>query len=257
LNYQPKVNLETGELTGVEALLRWKRPAGGLISPCRFVPIAEDSGLIVSIGRWVLRTACIQARAWQHARRSSLPIAVNVSALELRDPAFVESVRAILLETGLDARLLEMELTEGVLVEDFGSTAAVFRELKEMGISLAVDDFGTGHSSLSYLRQFPIDILKIDGSFVRQITTDTESSKIIRAIVGMAKSLGYVVVAEGIETWAQKSYLQTEGCAQGQGYLFSRPLSASRFASLLQTGATNTSIDTSSLLRIGHSRHTQ
>jgi diguanylate cyclase (GGDEF)-like protein/PAS domain S-box-containing protein len=238
LNYQSKVSLESGELTGVEALLRWKHPTRGLIPPCQFVPIAEDSGLIVSIGRWVLRAACIQARAWQHAGRPRLPIAVNVSALELRDPAFVDGVRAILLQTGLEAQLLEIELTEGLLVEDSGSTSAVFRELKEMGISLAVDDFGTGHSSLSYLRQFPINILKIDRSFVGQIAADTEDSKIINAIIGMAKSLDYVVVAEGIETSAQKTYLQAQGCAQGQGYLFSRPLSADRFARLLETSAT-------------------
>jgi diguanylate cyclase (GGDEF)-like protein/PAS domain S-box-containing protein len=239
LNYQSKVSLESGELTGVEALLRWKHPTLGLVPPCQFVPIAEDSGLIVSIGRWVLRAACMQARSWQQAGRPGLPIAVNVSALELRDPAFVESVRAILLQTGLQAQLLEMEITEGLLVEDSGSTSAVFRELKEMGISLAIDDFGTGHSSLSYLRQFPISILKIDRSFVGQITADTEDSKIISAVIGMAKSLGYVVVAEGVETSAQKTYLQAQGCAQAQGYLFSRPLSASGFARLLQTSVTD------------------
>jgi EAL domain-containing protein (putative c-di-GMP-specific phosphodiesterase class I) len=144
-----------------------------------------------------------------------------------------------LLQTGLEAQLLEMEITEGLLVEDSGSTSAVFRELKEMGISLAIDDFGTGHSSLSYLRQFPISILKIDRSFVGQITADTEDSKIISAVIGMAKSLGYVVVAEGVETSAQKTYLQAQGCAQAQGYLFSQPLSASGFARLLQTSVTD------------------
>jgi len=238
LHYQPKVNLDTGEITGVEALVRWQQPDRGLVPPAQFVPIAEDCGLIVQIGRWVLREACRQARAWQDAGLPPVPITVNVSAVEFRDKGFVECVRTILSETGLEARYLGLELTEGVLMEDAESTAAVLQELKVMGIHLAVDDFGTGYSSLSYLRQFPIDVLKIDQSFVNQITADPDDSSIVSAIINMGKSLKHLVVAEGIETAEQRAYLQAQRCAEGQGYLFSRPLAAAQFAHLLQIGIT-------------------
>ncbi len=165
LHYQPKVNLDTGEITGVEALVRWQQPDRGLVPPSQFVPIAEDCGLILQIVRWVLREACRQARAWQDAGLPPLPISVNVSAVEFRDKGFVQGVRTILAETRLEARYLELELTEGVLMDDAESTASVLQELKVMGVHLSVDDFGTGYSSLSYLRQFPIDVLKIDKSF--------------------------------------------------------------------------------------------
>jgi diguanylate cyclase (GGDEF)-like protein/PAS domain S-box-containing protein len=236
LHYQPKVNLDTGEITGVEALIRWQQPDRGLVPPAQFVPIAEDCGLILPIGRWVLREACRQARAWQDAGLPPLPIAVNVSAVEFRHKGFVESVQAILLETGLEARYLELELTEGVLMEDAESTASVLHELKRMGVQLAVDDFGTGYSSLSYLRRFPIDVLKIDQSFVQQMTSDPDDSSIVSAIISMGKSLKHVVVAEGIETQGQKAYLQTQRCQEGQGYLFSRPVAAAQFAELLEMG---------------------
>jgi diguanylate cyclase (GGDEF)-like protein/PAS domain S-box-containing protein len=236
LYYQPKVNLDTGEITGVEALIRWQQPDRGLVLPAQFVPVAEDCGLILQIGRWVLREACRQARAWQDAELRHMRISVNVSPVEFRDNGFVEGVRAILLETGLEARFLELELTEGVLMEDAKSTACVLQELKKMGVHLAVDDFGTGYSSLSYLRQFPIDVLKIDQSFVQQITSNSDDSTIVSAIISMGKSLKHIVVAEGIETREQRAYLQTQACAQGQGYLFSRPLPAAQFANLLQAG---------------------
>ena len=238
LHYQPKVKLTTGEITGVEALIRWQQPDRGLVPPSQFVPIAEDCGLILQIGRWVMREACRQARAWQDAGLPRLPIAVNVSAVEFRDKGFVERVRTILSETGLPARYLELELTEGVLMEDAESSAALLQELKTMGVNLAVDDFGTGYSSLSYLRQFPIDVLKIDQSFVNQITSGLDDSPIVRAIISMGKSLKLLVVAEGIETREQRAYLQTERCAEGQGYLFSRPLAAAQFANLLRTSIT-------------------
>jgi len=234
LHYQPKVNLDTGEITGVEALIRWQQPDRGLVLPSQFVPIAEDCGLIIQIGHWVLREACRQARAWQNAGLRPLPIAVNVSAVEFREKGFVQGVRAILSETGLEARYLELELTEGVLMEDAESTASVLQELKRMGVHLAVDDFGTGYSSLSYLRQFPIDVLKIDQSFVHQITADPDVSSIVSAIIHMGKSLNHVVIAEGIETQEQRAYLQTQRCAEGQGFLFSRPLGAAQFAHLLE-----------------------
>jgi EAL domain-containing protein (putative c-di-GMP-specific phosphodiesterase class I) len=236
LHYQPKVNLDTGEITGVEALIRWQPPDQELLSPAQFVMIAEDCGLIVPIGRWVLREACRQARAWQVAGLPAVPVSVNVSASEFRHEGFVEGVRAILLETGLEAQYLELELTEGVLMDNAESTAAVLEELQMMGVYLAVDDFGTGYSSLSYLRQFPIHVLKIDQSFIHQISGDPDDSTIVSAIINMGKSLKYRVIAEGIETQEQKAYLLTQHCAEGQGYLFSRPVAAAQFACLLQMG---------------------
>jgi diguanylate cyclase (GGDEF)-like protein/PAS domain S-box-containing protein len=240
LHYQPKVNLDTGEITGVEALIRWQQADRGLVLPAQFVPIAEDCGLIIQIGRWVLREACTQARAWQNAGLPPLPIAVNVSAVEFRDKDFVEGVRRILLETGLEARYLELEVTEDVLMEDADSTASVLQELKTMGVHFAVDDFGIGYSSLSYLRQFPIDVLKIDQSFIHQITSDPDDSSIVSAIIHMGKSLKHLVIAQGVETQEQRAYLQTQRCTEGQGYLFSRPLAAAQFAHLLQRGLAGT-----------------
>src|SRR6202521_560010 len=183
LHYQPKVNLDTGEITGVEALIRWQQPDRGLVPPAQFVPIAEDCGLIVQIGRWALHEACRQAREWQDAGLPFKRISINVSAVEFRDKGFVEAVRTILSETGFEARYLDFELTEGVLMEDAESTASVLQALKRMGIHLAVDDFGTGYSSLSYLRQFPIDVLKIDQSFVHQMTADLDISSIVSALI--------------------------------------------------------------------------
>jgi EAL domain-containing protein (putative c-di-GMP-specific phosphodiesterase class I) len=240
LHYQPKVNLETGEITGVEALIRWQQPERGLVPPAQFVPIAEDCGLIIQIGRWVMREACRQARAWQDAGLPVLPLAVNVSAVEFRDKGFVQGVRTILSDTGLEARYLELELTEGVLMEHAESTASVLQQLKMMGVHLVVDDFGTGYSSLSYLQQFPIDILKIDQSFVRRITADPDDSPIVSAIIDMGKNLKQRVIAEGIETQEQLAFLQAQHCAEGQGYLFSPPVAAGQFAHLLHTGLIDT-----------------
>ena len=240
LHYQPKVNLETNEITGVEALIRWKHPERGLVAPLHFVAIAEDCGLILPIGRWVMREACRQARAWQDSGLPPLTIAVNVSAIEFRDKGFVEGVRKILLETGLEARYLQLELTEGVLMVDAKATASVLQDLKSMGVQLAVDDFGTGYSSLSYLLQFPIDVLKIDQSFVHQIDATHDDSSIVGAIIKMGESLKHLVVAEGVETREQRNYLKTQHCAEGQGFLFSRPLAAAQFAHLLQMGLEET-----------------
>jgi diguanylate cyclase (GGDEF)-like protein/PAS domain S-box-containing protein len=240
LHYQPKVNLDTGEITGVEALIRWQQPERGLVPPSQFVPVAEDCGLIIQIGRWVLHEACRQARAWQDAGLPLLPLAVNVSAVEFRDDGFVEGLRAILSETGLEARYLELELTEGVLMEHAESTASVLKQLKMMGVHLVVDDFGTGYSSLSYLQQFPIDVLKIDQSFVHRITGDLDDSPIVSAIIDMGKNLKQRVIAEGIETQEQLAFLQAHHCTEGQGYLFSQPLAATQFAHLLQMGLIET-----------------
>jgi len=240
LHYQPKVNLSTGQITGAEALIRWQHPDRGLVSPAQFVAIAEDCGLILPIGRWVLREACRQAREWQRAGLPFMRVAINVSATEFRAKTFLEEVSTTLKETGLEACYLDLELTEGVLMHNAKSTSSVLQALKRMGVHLAVDDFGTGYSSLSYLRQFPIDVLKIDQSFVRQISEDPNDSAIVRAIIDMGKNLKLRVIAEGIETQEQLALLQTWNCSEGQGYLFSRPVPAAQFAQLLQLGVRET-----------------
>jgi len=236
LHYQPKVNLDTGDITGVEALIRWRQPDGTLVPPSEFVHIAEDCGLIVPIGRWVMREACKQARAWQDVGLRHLRMAVNVSAVEFRERGFVENARQILSDTGLRAHYLVLELTERVLMENAASTALVLEELKTMGVQLAVDDFGTGYSSLSYLRQFPIDVLKIDQSFIQKISSNLADSTIISAIIGMGRNLHHIVIAEGIETQEQINYLQSQHCEEGQGYLLSPPVGAVQFGHLLETG---------------------
>jgi EAL domain-containing protein (putative c-di-GMP-specific phosphodiesterase class I) len=240
LHYQPKVDLRTREIIGVEALIRWQHPDLGLVPPARFVPIAEDCGLINPIGQWVLREACRQGRAWLDSGLSFKHISVNVSAIEFRQKGFVESVRKILAETGLEAHYLDLELTEGVLMKDAQSTISVLRDLKALGVGLAVDDFGTGYSSLSYLQQFPIDVLKIDQSFVKQVSADANKSAIVSAIIDMARNLGQRVIAEGIETPAQLALLLALHCAEGQGHLFSPAIPAGEFSDLLQYGLADT-----------------
>ena len=236
LHYQPKINLETGMITGAEALIRWRHPERGLIPPTLFVPIAEDCGLIVSIGRWVLHEACRQAQAWIDAGLTPMPVSVNISALEFQSKDFLEGVRATLKETGLSPRYLELELTESVLMQTNGSTAPTLIALKGLGVRLAIDDFGTGYSSLSYLRQFPIDTLKIDQSFVREITAGSLDDTIVGAVISMGKTLKQRVVAEGVETGEQLAFLQRQHCGEGQGFHFSRPVSAEEFGILLKTG---------------------
>jgi len=236
LHYQPKVNLRTGEITGAEALIRWTHPTRGSVSPAQFIPVAEDCGLIVPIGNWVLREACKQARAWLDAGLSLGTMAVNISAMEFRHDNFLESVFAILGETGLDPKSLELELTESVLMKRAESAAAVLQTLKARGVQVAVDDFGTGYSSLSYLRKFPIDALKIDQSFVREITIVPDDTSIVTAIISMARSLKLRVVAEGVEKLEELEFLQAHQCEEAQGYYFSRPVLPEQFAKLLKTG---------------------
>ncbi len=221
-------------------MIRWQHPGRGLVSPAQFVPIAEDCGLILPIGRWVLREACRQAREWQDADLPFKRVSINVSATEFRAKTFLEEISTTLRETGLEARYLDLELTEGVLMENAKSTASVLQALKRMGVHLAVDDFGTGYSSLSYLRQFPIDVLKIDQSFISQIPGEPNDSAIVRAIIDMGKNLKHRVIAEGIETQEQLALLRAWNCEEGQGYFFSRPVPAARFARLLQTGVSET-----------------
>jgi diguanylate cyclase (GGDEF)-like protein/PAS domain S-box-containing protein len=233
LHYQPKVNLATGAICGVEALIRWRHPLRGLLLPAQFMSVAEESGAIVPIGRWALREGCRQAKAWQDSGLRPMQIAINVSAVELRNKEFVEGVRTVLKETGLEPRYLELELTETYLMQDTKSTAIVLETLKEMGIRLALDDFGTGYSSLSYMRRFPIDTLKIDQSFVRNLATDADDASIVSAVINMGNSLHMRVVAEGIETREQLAMLREQHCPEGQGYYFSHPVSAERIVPLL------------------------
>ena len=236
LHYQPKIDLTSGEMTGAEALIRWSSPDRGLVYPEQFVSMAEESGLIVPIGRWVLREACRQVQAWLDAGLRALPVAVNTSAVEFRHADFLEGVAQILKETGLAPRYLELELTESVLMHDAESSVSVLESLKAMGVRLAVDDFGTGYSSLSYLRRFPIDTLKIDRSFVGDIATNADDSTIVSAVIAMGRTLGQRVIAEGVETQEQLTFLRTRQCDEGQGFHFSRPLPAEDFARLLVDG---------------------
>ncbi|MGD0403834.1 MAG: EAL domain-containing protein, partial [Candidatus Acidiferrales bacterium] len=236
LHYQPIVNLKTGEISGAEALLRWSHPTRGPVSPAQFIPVAEDCGLILPIGNWVLREACKQAQAWAVAGLALGTIAVNISAIEFRDEHFLEGVFRILKDTGLDPKSLELELTESVLMKRAGSTESILKALRARGVQVAVDDFGTGYSSLSYLRRFPIDALKIDQSFVRQITTAPDETTIVTAVISMGRSLKLRVVAEGVETHEELAFLQAHQCDEAQGYFFSRPLIPEQLAKLLKTG---------------------
>jgi diguanylate cyclase (GGDEF)-like protein/PAS domain S-box-containing protein len=236
LHYQPKINLKTGEISGAEALIRWTHPTRGPVPPGQFIPVAEDCGLILPIGNWVLREACKQARVWLDAGLPLGTMAVNISAMEFRDENFLEGVFAILTDTGLDARSLELELTESVLMKHAESTESILRKLRARGVQLAVDDFGTGYSSLSYLRKFPIDALKIDQSFVRQITSTPDDTTIVTAVISMGRSLKLRVVAEGVETQEELAFLQAHLCDEAQGYHFSRPVLPQQFAKLLKSG---------------------
>jgi len=230
LHYQPKINLLTNRITGVEALLRWQHDEWGEVRPDIFIAIAEDSGLIVPIGRWVLREACSQARSWMDAGLPTITIAINISAQEFVQKDFVDGVREILFDTKLPAQCLELEITETVLMRDAYSTTMILEQLKEIGVKLAVDDFGTGYSSLNYLQQFPIDVLKIDQSFVRHIASSVDEGIIVSAIISMGNSLKLKVIAEGIENQMQLDFLKKRHCEEGQGFFFSRALTATQFA---------------------------
>ena len=236
LHYQPRVCLRTCRVTGVEALARWRHPELGQVSPAEFVPVLEDTGLIVPVGRWVLETACRQLGAWRKEGLRGIAVAVNLSARQLHDPRLVADVRAALAAAGLDgaADALEIELTEGVVMADVEETVASLRRLREAGVRIAVDDFGTGYSSLAYLKRFPIHVLKIDRSFVRDLPDDPEDRAIARAILSLGQSLGLDVVAEGVETRAQLEFLRAEGCGAAQGYLFSPPVPAAELPDVVR-----------------------
>ncbi len=233
IHYQPKVRLDTGRIAGVEALLRWRRPGHGLVGPDLFIPVLEETGLIVPVGRWVLAEACRQAAAWSRSAVGSVRVAVNVSARQLAEGDLVADLAAALAETGIAAELLELELTESSLMANTGRTHAILGAAKALGVEISIDDFGTGYSSLAYLRRFPIDKLKIDTAFIRDLTSNADAAAIVLAIIRMAQTLKIETIAEGVETAGQVEYLRDHGCDLVQGYYYSRPLPAPELAQLV------------------------
>ena len=224
IDYQPQVGAD-GRMTGVEALLRWRHPQRGLVAPAHFIPTAEETSLIIPIGRWLLEQACAQLAEWaKRPDRRHLSIAVNVSVRQFRHPDFVDEVMTAIANTGIAPRKLKLELTESLLADGIEVTVAKMGSLKDMGVSLSLDDFGMGYSSLSYLKRLPLDELKIDREFVKDILTDANDAAIARTITGLAQSLGLGVIAEGVETQAQRAFLAQQGCHNYQGFLFCRPL---------------------------------
>ena len=236
LAYQPKVDLVNGAITGVEALIRWHHPSRGIVSPLQFIQIAEDCGLIVQIGRWVLRTACLQAKEWLAAGLRFGTVAVNISAVEFRNDGFFDHVCDILMSTGLEPRYLELELTETAVMRDFEKTSAALQSLSRMGMRISVDDFGTGYSNLSYLKRFPIDTLKLDKSFVQEVPDSANIATIVRSVIHMAQGLHLKVIAEGVESASQLKFLQACGCSEGQGYYFSEPVNPGECEALILAG---------------------
>lgn len=235
LHYQPKLDMRTGAISGVEALIRWQSPSLGMVSPAQFIPLAEETGLIVPIGKWVLRAACAQSVAWQRAGIPPVHMAVNLSARQFNDENLLSDIAAVLQETGLKPELLELEITEGMVMHDADRAAQTLTALKQMGVRLAMDDFGTGYSSLAQIKRFPLDILKVDRSFIRDIPADAEDKAITQAIIAMAKTLELTVVAEGVETREQAEFLRSLSCDELQGYYFSKPLEPQGFVELLRT----------------------
>ncbi|BAY40582.1 diguanylate cyclase/phosphodiesterase with FHA and GAF sensor [Nostoc sp. NIES-2111] len=232
--YQPRVNILTGQITGMEALLRWQHPQMGLVAPSVFIPIAEETGLIIPIGEWVLRMACVQCRSWQQAGLPPLKMAVNLSPKQFRQPNLLEIVSQILTQTELAPEFLELEITESTAIEDLGFTRGVLEKLQQMGVDIAIDDFGTGHSSLSRLQLLPLHNLKIDGSFIKSLTTDVRVAHIVKAIVALGRSLGLKLTAEGVEKQEELDFLKSISCEDVQGYLFYKPLSAEKATEVLE-----------------------
>jgi EAL domain-containing protein (putative c-di-GMP-specific phosphodiesterase class I) len=234
LLYQPKVDLRTGRLFGVEALIRWRHPEHGLVRPDRFIGLAEESGLIVGLGEWVVRTACRQAQLWRAAGLDPLAVSVNVSARQFEEKRLVERIAGALRDSGLPPSALDLEVTESLLMRDMQQAVARMRELKEMGITLSIDDFGTGYSSLSALKSFPISTLKIDKSFVRDLAISSDDQAIALAVISLGHRLHLRVIAEGVETEEQRDFLRANDCDEMQGYLFSPPVPAERITEMLQ-----------------------
>ena len=239
VEYQPIVSLETFKITGFEALARWRHSEDGVINPAQFIPVAEETGLIIPIGEWVLRTACAQARQWQDAYPSETPLtmSVNLSGKQFAQPKLIQQIESALTETGLDPHSLRLEITESVVVENVEAASQMLKRLRRLGVGLSIDDFGTGYSSLSSLHSFPISTLKIDASFVSRMNGHNENTEIVRTIMSLASNLGMDVIAEGVETLEQATKLRTFGCAEGQGFFFSKPVSPANAESLLRETA--------------------
>lgn len=243
LHYQPQVHLSTGQIFGLEALVRWQHQDLGLVSPTQFIPIAEETGLIVPLGEWALKTACAQAKAWHDEGHPELAVSVNLSARQLRNPAnLLETIKRVLQDTGLDSLCLELELTEGMIIQNAESTITTLNALRALGVKLCIDDFGTGYSSLNYLKRLPFDTLKIDQSFVQDSTTSSDGALIVNAIIALANALKLKVIAEGVETKAQLAFLQEHGCYAIQGYVYSRPAPADEISQLLRKGLNLTAL---------------
>ncbi|WP_415766636.1 putative bifunctional diguanylate cyclase/phosphodiesterase [Pseudomonas sp. ZB1P45] len=233
LHYQPKLDLGSGQVVGAEALIRWQKPGHGLVYPSDFISVAEDSGLIVPLSKWVLAEACRQACAWQAAGLPKIYMSVNMSAIDFRQRDFVDGIEQTLKKTGLEPALLELEITEGVLMQNVETTVTALTRLKVMGVRLAIDDFGTGYSSLSYLRRFPIDVLKIDQSFIRGLSSDSNDAALVSAIISLGRSLKLTIIAEGVETLEQLDFLKAHQCEEGQGYYFSKAVEPDAFVRYL------------------------
>ncbi len=239
LHYQPQINLSDGRIVGAEALLRWRHPELGLVSPGRFIPVLEETGMILEVGAWVMETACSQARAWRNAGLPNIRMAVNLSARQFEQKNLGRIIAMTLESAGLTPDTLELEITESLLMDDPEESNAKLEAIKnQYGVRVSIDDFGTGYSSLAYLKRFPIDVLKVDQSFVRDLTEDSDDAAIVTAIIGLAHNLRLEVIAEGVETAAQLDYLRSQGCDEAQGYFFSRPVPAAEFALLLARGET-------------------
>jgi diguanylate cyclase (GGDEF)-like protein len=234
LAYQPKLDLRTGKINGVEALLRWQHPELGVVMPAHFIALAEETGLIIPMGRWVLQTACAQNVAWQREGLPPVSMAVNLSARQFSDEGLMNDIATAIKETGMAPELLELEITEGMAMQNIESASTVLAAINQMGVRIAIDDFGTGYSSLAQIKRFPIDTLKIDRSFIRDLTDNPEDQAITKAIIAMGKTLSLTVVAEGVETKEQETFLRKHDCDESQGYYFSRPTSPENFAALLR-----------------------
>ncbi|MDF0750637.1 EAL domain-containing protein [Marinobacter sp. 71-i] len=235
LYYQPIVRTDSGQLCSAEALLRWNNPGLGMVMPDRFIPLAEETGLITPIGEWVLQEACMAAMRWKETTGTGIGISVNVSPRQFRDPGFIDTVMNALESSGLPPQQLELEITERLILDNTIETADILRQLDQSGIRLSVDDFGTGYSALSYLKSYPFDTLKIDKSFVQDVMKEQDDASLVKAIINMAHSLGLRVIAEGVEEDAQTHFLQREGCDYSQGYFYSRPLPEKDFQEWLKT----------------------
>jgi EAL domain-containing protein (putative c-di-GMP-specific phosphodiesterase class I) len=229
LHYQPKRSLHSGDITGVEALVRWQHPEFGLLLPARFIPLAEETDLIVAIGKWVLEAACAQNAAWQRAGLAPIQVAINLAARQFADPSLLEDVRQALRKSGMAPELLELEITETMAMQSVGRTVELLNAIKSLGVKIAIDDFGTGYSSMSLVKQLPIDVLKIDRSFIHEIASDSDDKAIAEAIIAFGRALDLTVVAEGVETVEQEALLRAHHCDAIQGFLVSKPMLPDEF----------------------------